>query len=98
HDHLRSFPTRRSSDLLTRGPVHLGAHVGRAQIEAEVDRMQAVADRADVFRIVEWNVSHDCTSPNKGRIHPGTSRASPRPSLSAGDRKSTRLNSSHVKI
>src|SRR5690606_41909399 len=84
---LPSFPTRRSSDL---GVLELGGRV-------RVERAQAGEQLGDLARRQ--------LAPARGaRLRHGAHRrrsrafANARASASATDRKSTRLNSSHVKI
>src|SRR5690606_40592166 len=82
---LPSFPTRRSSDL--RGaPSGGGAPRLPAGARGEVRERRAGADRRDQEGLAQ-------PGPDPGRFRPARTR----PRL-CRDRKSTRLNSSHVKI
>src|SRR5207249_8632142 len=85
--HLHPFPTRRSSDLLGHAPHHL-LQVHDARHPLHVD-------------------GNEDAVPFRGSRPPGGSQSvpilgtvgwTPRPTLPPADRKSTRLNSSHVSI
>src|SRR5690606_42143210 len=90
HAHLRSFPTRRSSDLAPRGPrritLAVGGHAKRAQEFAHLlKRGEFVVAALDdgTTRALDVDALDDQLSEDDA---------------SGPDRKSTRLNSSHVKI
>src|SRR5690606_39871581 len=85
--HLHSFPTRRSSDL---EPVLPEAYFGvetslNTAIPSEMAKHPGLPAATVDFRIGSRSVASEDNYPN--------SQVS-----SVGDRKSTRLNSSHVKI
>src|SRR5690606_40649791 len=90
HADLHSFPTRRSSDLLQRARV-LPLDPQRQRLEAAVEQVRAVA--------VEHPAEHPAEVAD-GADQPGVAahRAGEQIVVPAEDRKSTRLNSSHVKI
>src|SRR5690606_40968482 len=98
HRDLHSFPTRRSSDLevyvtvpVNKPPLHRGARGfvegnGVVAIEAE-HHSRAVAPAGGAWEVI----------PNLGRTLSAVT-AWPATGEPLVDRKSTRLNSSHVKI
>src|SRR5690606_41934524 len=90
---LRAFPTRRSSDLeFVRGQREFagflgglqGAHLGESAAHAEESLARALLGRAPG----DLDVGLGLRKAGGGLAHAGVDR----------DRKSTRLNSSHVKI
>src|SRR5690606_39621703 len=95
---LRSFPTRRSSDLVVpppparrslprfQGPLRL-TRLPPLQIIPALSRRSA--DKPTEAKIGQHEVRKEARSAERG---------SARPQPGAADRKSTRLNSSHVKI
>src|SRR5207249_10639863 len=86
--HLPSFPTRRSSDLRTGGEPCLPARAEFAQREAVNASLASPREVGHRPRV------------RAGRRHPrdGRRTRSRRPRLGCRDRKSTRLNSSHVSM
>src|SRR5207253_9455267 len=90
--HLHSFPTRRSSDLLVAQGRHIGALIGMPHGNGYL--MLAVNDVPAVEQV------------GPGATGPAVSNLQSRllslgywlPGVSGVDRKSTRLNSSHVAI
>src|SRR5690606_39761149 len=93
HADVTTFPTRRSSDLRAGVGIH---HVNRITLSI------TIADTADIMvgsavataehqhghcRVTDLDLS-------QSRLRPGLTETG----KGAGDRKSTRLNSSHVKI
>src|SRR5690606_39484655 len=94
HPHLRSFPTRRSSDL-SRRFVEFATGLARHWVEKyDLDGGTAVEIGCGKGEFLEYLVEA-----GMGRvvgIDPGLHPERLRPELA--DRKSTRLNSSHVKI
>src|SRR5207302_6360755 len=95
--HLPPFPTRRSSDLAVR--------------LAHYQHASGIYDRLDTYGIVAWseipldanfNTSSDFTSNIRQQLIETIRQNFNHPSVImwgiAKDRKSTRLNSSHVKI
>src|SRR5690606_39677182 len=82
--HRRSFPTRRSSDL-----AHIGEHAGSEQ------RLDAIVDigAGEGLAGLDPHMVAD-----RVRIHAGIPANLDPADYSSLDRKSTRLNSSHVKI
>src|SRR5690606_40649507 len=78
---LRSFPTRRSSDLHGGGDRADEAEARRDGAAGELRRGERERDFAGLVR-----------------ARSGDGEPAPRGGAGAGDRKSTRLNSSHVKI
>src|SRR5690606_41412517 len=87
HSYLHSFPTRRSSDLLRRA-VRVLPQQGQAHI-AQLRVVTGIDPQRDSLGVVARNVD-----PQLARRHAAAFHAE----LAVGDRKSTRLNSSHVKI
>src|SRR5690606_41940125 len=83
HRDLHSFPTRRSSDL-QRGPG--------------VVSWRGLTGRLTVSSVLAVSPEGSSTSMDTLRPVTSTSAASPTASSGSSDRKSTRLNSSHVKI
>src|SRR5690606_41840441 len=89
--HLPSFPTRRSSDL--GGPERLLAlRVDVVGLAVDRDRLALEGERARVARAVAGD-----DRPVAGLGRPGAEARALRHDRRR-DRKSTRLNSSHVKI
>src|SRR5439155_23220391 len=93
HPHLHSFPTRRSSDLLRVPHVALRAQEGVRRMAAgergpPFEELVAGAER-------QATRSHEDEQPTTG---PQRRRAQQDLADQDGDRKSTRLNSSHVAI
>src|SRR5205807_9580254 len=94
---LRSFPTRRSSDLPTRVVIAGGPDLGSGPL---ADRAKAFRERFDTFRSCVVN------EPRGSDVLVGALLCEPHePGCAAGviffnnvDRKSTRLNSSHLVI
>src|SRR5690606_41630312 len=92
---LHSFPTRRSSDLvLYRAAVHEAPQVGgeAAELLLHLGEAAGVVDRRHDLLAV----AHDAAGPQqlfRARVAEGRD-----PGRVEVDRKSTRLNSSHVKI
>src|SRR5690606_41876076 len=84
HRDLHSFPTRRSSDLQRsrRGDDHAGQYVCQVPDQREGGRTQEG---------VEGELAPDPVAQLGPELHDHSGRGCP-------DRKSTRLNSSHVKI
>src|SRR5690606_40583634 len=95
---LHSFPTRRSSDLFFDSSVDaLAGFVARQAVEAGnvakiLARGQVIVEPDAVRQITDTCLD---TQRLAHRIHPQNLDA---PGAGFGDRKSTRLNSSHVKI
>src|SRR5690606_40347621 len=95
--HLHSFPTRRSSDLIQ-------TEFGDVMIEPMLERSghTAYADLAHRVAVVTRKSyqSGEASPPSviSQLIRHVLRVRNPRPRYAAGDRKSTRLNSSHVKI
>src|SRR5690606_41409751 len=85
---LHSFPTRRSSDLQRLEHLTAGLRDGRAQ-QRRIDRAEGLPQVGTHVRAVPWRAPpHDPAQRSAERVQPGQGQ----------DRKSTRLNSSHVKI
>src|SRR5699024_12030950 len=85
---LHSFPTRRSSDLI--GGPHRGRVLATAGIQMAVDAGERISCVVWNHR---WRVHEYCAS----ALH-GIAVGRVRYVVFRGDRKSTRLNSSHVSI
>src|SRR5690606_41735314 len=94
HGHLHSFPPRRSSDLLERGPR---SGRGRVDVVPVRERLNAAPPK-----LIELLVARTdrLTQPLAAAPHLSARRLPlrHRSPQAARDRKSTRLNSSHVKI
>src|SRR5690606_40251305 len=90
---LHPSPTRRSSDLLHTERRHLGlrADVGDVDGEAYLGDVTGAAER-DPVRVLDRGRLPLALGPRAGVV------AQQRLGLDRRDRKSTRLNSSHVKI
>src|SRR5205807_10424085 len=87
HPHLHSFPTRRSSDLpRARGFIFVG-------LRAELNRMSRFKRLAVALALAFGAVSSAFVLPKFARAEEKTKMV-----LSEPDRKSTRLNSSHLVI
>src|SRR5690606_40261613 len=92
HTARHSSPTRRSSDLLTAGKP-----------EQSGWKLVPEEPTEEMYRAV-YKVQDDCAIHNYGAsptfddYWSAALSASPTPPTAGGDRKSTRLNSSHVKI
>src|SRR5690606_40464750 len=95
---LPSFPTRRSSDLLVLGATFMENTITENGITEQQMLTEKVAATWVVsYSIKPWNLNIDYTGNLYGPMRlPLAGDLDPRPPLS--DRKSTRLNSSHVKI
>src|SRR5690606_39897483 len=95
HRDVRPFPARRSSDLDLGGQFakSLGAVVGAAH-QAELVLHQRVADFDDLH--AAKSSARIAATPRAVDGSRGVGGAAP--TCGAEDRKSTRLNSSHVKI
>src|SRR5690606_41656068 len=87
HRDLHSFPTRRSSDLEARAHPETGATPPGSRPGSATRRWAGRVERA---------VSSACKS--RPPTYRPVGRSPSRGSLGDTDRKSTRLNSSHVKI
>src|SRR5690606_41668787 len=94
HPDLPSFPTRRSSDLLDAARktvlVFGGSQGGRSINNAVVEAAPALLARGDVQIVHQTGKIHFADVAARAGVVDGA------PPLA--DRKSTRLNSSHVKI
>src|SRR5205814_9505556 len=95
HSHLHSFPTRRSSDLST--PIRLTS-ITQRQLSSEIASMPPPAATPALLQIT-W------TLPNASYVACaarstlwGSATSQPTPRTFGLDRKSTRLNSSHLGI
>src|SRR5690606_41715436 len=88
HRDLHSFPTRRSSDL----PAELGPVELKIQVHQDQATIQVQAQNASVREALEMHVHRL----REALANNGLGLA--QFDVSAQDRKSTRLNSSHVKI
>src|SRR5690606_42006572 len=84
-----SFPTRRSSDLVSKAPVF-----------AEPPKFDASGDGGGSDRGGGGDSGKSVSNIGNGHTGTGSPRTGPSSSSCdrSGDRKSTRLNSSHVKI
>src|SRR5690606_40495854 len=89
---LHSFPTRRSSDLRS------GRDTGREPSEPPFQRSER--EEADMERVIERAVAHQLEELRFRDEVPDDAglRLPPGDRIEIADRKSTRLNSSHVKI
>src|SRR5207249_10834403 len=85
HPALPSFPTRRSSDLSRHHPATVEVLLGEVAREATVSLIIGLDRRQRAHRIVH-------------RSEPEQARGVGQPAGPGVDRKSTRLNSSHVSI
>src|SRR5690554_7686182 len=85
--HLHSFPTRRSSDLFRYAFLTHTAH-----------HVSLNAKRGRVLSARPLAVTSSGGSADEPRAHPSWLTCSGRTARGASDRKSTRLNSSHVRI
>src|SRR5207253_11023723 len=88
HHHLHPFPTRRSSDL-TRACVGI-------KLNSQSRTERSCTARAEKARIIQTHNHHD-TVAHYPFVH-GAHRHLAQRVFLGGDRKSTRLNSSHVAI
>src|SRR5690606_42044756 len=98
HLDLRSFPTRRSSDLAANtGYLNSRSQgcVDKAEVEV-VDNVVAVALENGIFDLLDENKQVASNSAAGGFVPFSGHRQLH--SVGNTDRKSTRLNSSHVKI
>src|SRR5690606_42157404 len=95
HTALHSFPTRRSSDL---------DDIGHAAFEDAIEPLRPAGEHAAdhfVGHFGRGDVEHSLDEPRLDQpLHrpPAGARGMEHQAVAALDRKSTRLNSSHVKI
>src|SRR5699024_11338062 len=87
HRPLHSFPTRRSSDLCMDDifPAHSAVEKWKLGMEEEME------EEARLFYVA-------CTRARKRLVLPYANFSANTPAVPSQDRKSTRLNSSHVSI
>src|SRR5699024_12789153 len=97
HQYLPTFPTRRSSDLI----IGEMANRIRADIESKMEEAKKNFAAKELEHRLE-NERIDVTMPGKkcecGHKHPMSIVIDEISDIFIGDRKSTRLNSSHVSI
>src|SRR5690606_41095496 len=92
HRALHSFPTRRSSDLAPSWRAAVSRAAAASASLTPEDRL-AVTDRAPARRPAGWAPAPPAVAPKGAAAAVWAAASSVTP-----DRKSTRLNSSHVKI
>src|SRR5690606_40755694 len=94
--HLHSFPTRRSSDLTS---VEFGGRTFKLPVVPA--NMQTIIDEKIAINLAENNyfyIMHRFQPETRLGFVKDMQARGLYASISVGDRKSTRLNSSHVKI
>src|SRR5207249_5598731 len=91
--HLPSFPTRRSSDLRPR--LDPGGLLPRGGLRVTLSKVRPGLVETAVGAAILLAVAAPAPA---GARPSGTGACKPLPSTRLGDRKSTRLNSSHVSI
>src|SRR5690606_41262550 len=95
---LHSFPTRRSSDLLCLGLLAFVSVICLDKLHAQSLIDPAIKDIIQKAFETNKELKLKAYEVDKARLEVDGVKANRLPHVSALDRKSTRLNSSHVKI